>query len=224
VTSCSKEDRPANLDSVDLIAVKDTLYFPDGRVQKITSFEDSVKNGLEIEFFMNGNKRTTVNHENGWRHGVSEEFYENGSIKRRSNYFDDNKVGHELIYNEDGNLRFYVTRDYEERVQFRAEYNSNDSLIKVEGYIATMYWVDNREVNFIYAMPPGTKVEFYIEVADQLDTTILIDDFSIGEIQSQFYLGTLNQPFKIYSELYDSASQKLLVRDTLLSEHYAEIL
>lgn len=68
------------------------------------SYNEGLKNGVEIEYYKDGNVRMRCNYKNGKKIG-SEIYYNNdGNIERETNYNDGKKDGAERLYDKCGNV------------------------------------------------------------------------------------------------------------------------
>jgi len=77
--------------------------FEDGKTKGTGKFVDGQLEGLRIQYFPNGNKRTEKNYKDAYPHGTAKEFYENGTLKQIGEFVNNKESGVWLIYYPSGN-------------------------------------------------------------------------------------------------------------------------
>ncbi|MDQ3191322.1 MAG: tetratricopeptide repeat protein [Bacteroidota bacterium] len=77
--------------------------FEDGKMKGIGTFVDGKLEGLRIQYFPNGNKRTEKYYKNSYPHGMAKEFYENGTLKQSGEFVNNKESGFWYIYYPSGN-------------------------------------------------------------------------------------------------------------------------
>ncbi|MBL4753351.1 MAG: tetratricopeptide repeat protein [Flavobacteriales bacterium] len=76
--------------------------FEDGKTKGTGTFVDGQLEGLRIQYFLNGNKRTEKNYKDSYPHGTAKEFYENGTLKQVGEFVNNKESGIWTIYYESG--------------------------------------------------------------------------------------------------------------------------
>jgi len=66
-------------------------------------------NGLETEWYENGQKKVEVNNKDGWEDGLWTEWYDNGQKSSEGNYKDGKEDGNWTYWNEEGNFAIAET-------------------------------------------------------------------------------------------------------------------
>lgn len=68
------------------------------------SFNEGLKNGVEVHYHRGGNARLRCNYKNGKKHGSEIYYSSDGNIERETSYNDGKKDGVDRIYDESGNV------------------------------------------------------------------------------------------------------------------------
>jgi tetratricopeptide (TPR) repeat protein len=76
--------------------------YENGKTKGTGSFVDGLLEGLRIQYFENGNKKTEKYYKKSFPHGTAKEFYESGSLKQMGNFVDNKENGIWTIYYETG--------------------------------------------------------------------------------------------------------------------------
>ena len=76
--------------------------FEDGKTKGTGTFVDGQLEGLRIQYFQNGNKRTEKNYKDSYPHGTAKEFYENGELKQIGEFVNNKESGIWIIYYPSG--------------------------------------------------------------------------------------------------------------------------
>lgn len=76
--------------------------FENGKTKGTGNLINGQLEGLRIQFFENGNKRTEKFYKASYPHGTAKEFYENGTLKQIGEFVDNKENGIWTIYYETG--------------------------------------------------------------------------------------------------------------------------
>lgn len=76
--------------------------YENGKTKGTGSFVNGQLEGLRIQYFENGNKRTEKYYKKSFPHGTAKEFYESGTLKQVGDFVDNKENGIWTIYYETG--------------------------------------------------------------------------------------------------------------------------
>jgi antitoxin component YwqK of YwqJK toxin-antitoxin module len=76
--------------------------YENGKTKGTGSFVDGLLEGLRIQYFENGNKKTEKYYKKSFPHGTAKEFYESGTLKQVGDFLDNKENGIWTIYYETG--------------------------------------------------------------------------------------------------------------------------
>lgn len=76
--------------------------YENGETKGTGNFLNGQLEGLRIQYFENGNKRTEKYYKASYPHGIAKEFYENGTLKQMGEFVDNKENGIWTIYYETG--------------------------------------------------------------------------------------------------------------------------
>lgn len=77
--------------------------FEDGNIKGTGTFVNGQLEGLRVQYFPNGNKRTEKVYKEAYPHGTAKEFYENGTLKQVGEFVNNKEYGIWTIYYPSGN-------------------------------------------------------------------------------------------------------------------------
>ncbi len=86
------DNQPYNGDFKETFEIKGTGTFVKGQLE-----------GLRVQYFPNGNKRTEKNYNDAYPHGTAKEFYENGTLKQFGEFVNNRESGIWTIFYPSGN-------------------------------------------------------------------------------------------------------------------------
>jgi antitoxin component YwqK of YwqJK toxin-antitoxin module len=72
--------------------------FEDGKTKGSGTFVKGQLEGLRVQYFPNGNKRTEKNYKDAYPHGTAKEFYEDGTLKQVGDFVNNKESGIWIIY------------------------------------------------------------------------------------------------------------------------------
>lgn len=72
--------------------------FEDGETKGSGTFVKGQLEGLRVQYFPNGNKRTEKNYKDSYPHGTAKEFYEDGTLKQVGDFINNEESGIWIIY------------------------------------------------------------------------------------------------------------------------------
>ena len=67
------------------------------------------KDGVEKDYYSNGNLRTETPYKNNMREGIVKTYYANGTVKSEADYHNDKQNGETKTYDKNGNLEKIYT-------------------------------------------------------------------------------------------------------------------
>ncbi len=76
--------------------------FEDGRIKGTGTLVDGQLEGLRIQYFPNGNKRTEYMYKGGYPHGTAKEYDENGTLRQIGDFVNKKESGAWIIYYPSG--------------------------------------------------------------------------------------------------------------------------
>lgn len=76
--------------------------FENGKTKGTGNFVKGQLEGLRIQFFINGQKKTEKYYKASYQHGIAKEFYENETLKQVGEFVDNKETGIWTIYYETG--------------------------------------------------------------------------------------------------------------------------
>lgn len=77
--------------------------FEDGSIKGTGTFVNGQLEGLRIQYFSSGNKRTEKNYKDAYPNGTAKEFYENGTLRQVGEFVNNREAGIWTIYYPSGN-------------------------------------------------------------------------------------------------------------------------
>jgi antitoxin component YwqK of YwqJK toxin-antitoxin module/V8-like Glu-specific endopeptidase len=77
-------------------------YFPDGKLERETTYVDGVAEGRSVEYHPSGPKKEEGTFLHGVRVGTWTEFYEGGRVWRKTVYSDNSQTQNWMLFSEDG--------------------------------------------------------------------------------------------------------------------------
>src|SRR5690606_32371433 len=83
---------------------KSTTFYPSGKLETVTTYDQSGRPLKEEAYHENGKLRKTLTFENGWEHGEAISYHENGEISTIIPYVRGRISGMYRIFDKEGNL------------------------------------------------------------------------------------------------------------------------
>lgn len=84
--------------------VKETIYYPNKKVQMTGEYKNGKRSGYWISYYDNGNKWSEGFYKNGMNDGKRTTYFESGKVRYVGYYLNDKRVGKWQFYDEAGNL------------------------------------------------------------------------------------------------------------------------
>lgn len=104
--------------------------FEDGSIKGTGTFVNGQLEGLRIQYFPNGEKRTEKEYKEAYPHGVAKEYYEDGTMKQEG-YFENNREnGTWTLYYPNGIKKAVLTLESGIQQGPYFEYNDEGTLIR----------------------------------------------------------------------------------------------
>ncbi len=122
------ESKPYNGDFIET--------FEDGSTKGTGTFVDGQLEGMRIQYFPNGKKRTEKEYKDADPHGKAKEFYEDGALKQDGLFENNKEVGTWTLYYPNGNKKAVLT--FNLGVQNGPYYEYND-----KGELSKQYYFKN---------------------------------------------------------------------------------
>jgi hypothetical protein len=124
-----REDVSTALPFDTIMSIRPTRFHQWDSTQQ---FMDSV--GVKKEFFYKeGKLLLEKDYEKSGVLGTEKEYYETGKIKRKSFFVQNKYYGDTYVYDENGNVSYYLCYDFSQRIFRRKYYNGDNKIIKNEG-------------------------------------------------------------------------------------------
>lgn len=104
--------------------------FENGEIKGTGTFVNGQLEGLRIQYYSNGQKRTEKQYKGAYPHGISKEFYEDGTLKQTGEFVDNKENGTWIAYYPNGNKHAVLT--FENGIQQGPyfEYDQEDKLTR----------------------------------------------------------------------------------------------
>lgn len=105
---------------------------------KYRLFKD-LKNGFEYGYYDSGNLKYKAYFINDTLQGESKWYFDNKAktVKNIYNYIDGVVAGNQIVFNENGIKKKYLSNTYDEQLKYVADYDDNGNLIKEDGIYKT---------------------------------------------------------------------------------------
>ena len=131
LTSCTSSDRRLEQNSADRVV----HYYPDGKIQEIKYFKDSLLNGECFLFYPDGKLEQKVTYKDNKVNGHVYFFYNTGVLKSHKFYIDGKIFGNAVDYFDDtvGLIKSILMFNENGKLYYRKEFDSLGNVIKVEG-------------------------------------------------------------------------------------------
>jgi antitoxin component YwqK of YwqJK toxin-antitoxin module len=110
-------------------------YYPDGKVQEIKYFKDSMLNGECFWFYPNGKLEQKVSYVNSEVNGHVDFYFESGAAKEHKFYIKGKPFGYATTYYNDtiSIIKEILLFDGEGKLRYKKEFDSSGKVVKVEG-------------------------------------------------------------------------------------------
>jgi antitoxin component YwqK of YwqJK toxin-antitoxin module len=83
--------------------------FDNGSTKGTGTFLNGQLEGLRVQFYPNGKKKTEKEYKGSYPHGKSKEFYENGTLKQEGEFEDNKEHGTWTLYHINGQKKAVLT-------------------------------------------------------------------------------------------------------------------
>lgn len=107
---------------------------------------------------------------NGEKTGKMTSYYPSGDIEYIASFIKNGNIGENIFYYEDGGLKSYECKDYNERLVYQRDYDSLGNVIRSDGFLIYYYGmnrdtislVDSLYFEFEMGRPPHCDVRLFI--------------------------------------------------------------
>ncbi|RCW36615.1 toxin-antitoxin system YwqK family antitoxin [Marinilabilia salmonicolor] len=196
-SNSKKEDNSVyqKIEKLDGQGVYEVTYTEDGQISAIKSFTNDTLNGFSYSF------------------------HENGNVYEKAEFKNGKRIGHNLIYNEDGMLAFYRYFIKPGKLVFRRAYQNGNVVKEDGGFIVLEPLGISQEqgdsllsIHITTIIPPDCyNVTTDIEVIDEkhniLDSVQLIDqEVFVYDMQLNNTVRTVLVKCNLYESLLDSVT------------------
>lgn len=116
-------------------ATKKIFYYPDGKIQTIKYFKDSLLSGQSFWFYPNGTMMQIATYVQGKANGLAYFFYESGALQSCRIYSEDKLVGYTVNYFDksvDLKKSIFLFND-SGQLYYKKEFDTLGNVIREEG-------------------------------------------------------------------------------------------
>ncbi|WP_194778300.1 toxin-antitoxin system YwqK family antitoxin [Pararhodonellum marinum] len=152
--------------------------YENGVLKGTGNFVSGELDGLRVQYYPNGNKRTEKYYKNAYPHGFSKEYFENGNLKQEGEFEDNKEIGLWTIYHETGEK--YVVLNFENGIQQGEyfEFDKNGGLLRQfffndgkAGYAPEFMELMNKASEMTGILAPSETIPLY-DKAIELNPTV----------------------------------------------------
>lgn len=115
--------------------------FDNGDIKGIGTFVNGQLEGLRIQYYPSGQKRTEKEYKGAYPHGSSKEFYEDGTIKQEGEFVDNKENGTWIAYYPNGEKQAVLNFEHGTQRGPYFEYNN-------EGTLTRQYYFENGKAGY----------------------------------------------------------------------------
>lgn len=178
--------------------------------------------GLVMIFDTTTRVKQYYNYINGEKTGKMTSYYPSGDIEYIASFIKGGNIGENIFYYEDGGLKSYECKDYNERLMYQRDYDSLGNVIRSDGFLIYYYGINRDTISlddslyfeFEMGRPPHCDVRLFI--GDSLNR---FADYTNIQYPTYFEhpkdIGVVSR--RIFYEITDTISgvKEQVVRDVL---------